>query len=161
MAKPSRTQRPDVSHLSRRTVLQRGVTAGASLAMGSLPAVPRRSLHAAQATPIPGTNLRDGEWIAYLSNEGGLPQLWLLETWGGARKKIAISRRIWKRPMGTLRVSVTDAATGGMLPARIHGLATDGKFYPPADVYSRLGRSAKGAAGALRADPGRPSGGPV
>jgi quinoprotein glucose dehydrogenase len=72
MAKPSRTQRPDVSHLSRRTVLQRGVTAGASLAMGSLPAVPRRSLHAAQATPIPGTNLHDGEWIAYGRDPGGM-----------------------------------------------------------------------------------------
>ncbi|MFN0168313.1 MAG: CehA/McbA family metallohydrolase, partial [Bryobacteraceae bacterium] len=84
----------------------------------------------------------DGEWIAYVSNEGGLPQLWLLETWGGARRKIAITKRVWKRPMGTLRVSVADASTGLRLPARIHGLAPDGKFYPPPDVYSRLGRSA-------------------
>ena len=28
----------------------------------------------------------DGEWIAYISNEGGLPQLGLLETYGGAAR---------------------------------------------------------------------------
>ena len=28
----------------------------------------------------------DGEWIAYISNEGGLPQLALLETYGGEQR---------------------------------------------------------------------------
>lgn len=81
----------------------------------------------------------DGEWIAYISNEGGLPQLWMLETYGGKRRKIAIASREWKRPMARIEVRVVDAATGALLPARIHGLAADGKFYPPAGAYSRLG----------------------
>ena len=41
----------------------------------------------------------DGEWIAFISNEGGLPQLQLLETYGGALRKIAVTERRWKRPM--------------------------------------------------------------
>ena len=81
----------------------------------------------------------DGEWIAYLSNEGGLPQLWLLETYGGARRKIEIKHRQWKRPMGRLRVRVADAATGRATAARIYYSAPDGKFYPPADAYARIG----------------------
>src|SRR3989454_10970199 len=38
----------------------------------------------------------DGETIAYVSNEGGLPQLWVMETYGGGKKKIAISKLAWK-----------------------------------------------------------------
>ncbi|MEP7367264.1 MAG: CehA/McbA family metallohydrolase, partial [Acidobacteriota bacterium] len=83
----------------------------------------------------------DGESIAYISNEGGLPQLWILETYGGKRRKIDITSPKWKRPMARLSVRVVDDATGALLPARIHGLASDGKFYPPADAYSRLGNA--------------------
>jgi hypothetical protein len=80
----------------------------------------------------------DGEWIAYISNEGGLPQLCLLETYGGAIKKIAITRREWKRPMGRIHGRVVDP-NAKPVPARIQGLASDGKFYAPADAYSRIG----------------------
>src|SRR5579872_73611 len=50
----------------------------------------------------------DGEWIAYISNDGGLPQLWLLETYGGAKKKILIQDRRWKRPMGRIHARIID-----------------------------------------------------
>jgi hypothetical protein len=83
----------------------------------------------------------DGEWIAYISNEGGLPQLHLLETYGGARKKIVIRERHWKRPMGRIHVRVLDETSGRPTPARIQYLASDGKFYVPANVYSRIGLS--------------------
>ncbi|MCW5979912.1 MAG: CehA/McbA family metallohydrolase [Bryobacteraceae bacterium] len=82
----------------------------------------------------------DGEWIAYITNEDELPQLALLETYGGARRKIDITRRNWKRPMGTLRARVVDE-TSGLTAARIHGLASDGKFYAPVTTYSRLGNA--------------------
>ncbi|HZT33307.1 MAG TPA: CehA/McbA family metallohydrolase [Bryobacteraceae bacterium] len=82
----------------------------------------------------------DGEWIAYISNEGGLPQLCLLETYGGARRRIMIRARHWKRPMGRLHVRVVDAQ-GRLTAARIQYLASDGKFYPPADAYARVGQS--------------------
>ncbi len=81
----------------------------------------------------------DGEWIAYISNEGGLPQLALLETYGGEQKKIAITQREWKRPMGRIHVKVLDQASGKPTAARIHYLAEDGKFYAPQDAYSRIG----------------------
>ena len=80
----------------------------------------------------------DGEWIAYISNEGGLPQLWLLETYGGEKKRVAITSRRWKRPMGMLRVRVLDERTGAPGAARIYAPASDGKFYAPPDAYSRL-----------------------
>ena len=80
----------------------------------------------------------DGEWIAFVSNEGGLPQLYLLETYGGALKKVAISERRWKRPTGVLAVRTTDAGTGQPTAARIHLTAADGKNYVPADAYARV-----------------------
>ena len=80
----------------------------------------------------------DGEWIAFISNEGGLPQLQLLETYGGALERIAVSERRWKRPMSVLSVRTIDAATGQPTAARIHLTASDGKHYTPVDAYSRV-----------------------
>ncbi|MBK9168996.1 MAG: CehA/McbA family metallohydrolase [Bryobacterales bacterium] len=80
----------------------------------------------------------DGEWIAAITNEDGLPQLSLIETYGGARKKIRPRERRWKRPMGTVQVRVIDAETGKPVAARVHSLAADRKFYPPADAYARI-----------------------
>ena len=80
----------------------------------------------------------DGQWIAYISNEDGLPQLGLLETWGGAQKKIRIAEWRWKRPMGRLHVRIVDAATGRPTAARIHGVAADRRFYPPPDACARI-----------------------
>ena len=81
----------------------------------------------------------DGEWIAYISNQNGLPQLALLETYGGARRTIAITGRRWKVPMGALQARVIDESTGQVTAARIQGMAADGKFYPPPEAYSRQG----------------------
>jgi len=82
----------------------------------------------------------DGEWIAHIANQEGLPQLYLLETYGGGRKKVDIASRVRQRSMGRVRVRVLDAA-GLTTAARIHAVASDGRFYPPADAYARLGRS--------------------
>ena len=81
----------------------------------------------------------DGEWIAFISNEGGLPQLELLETYGGARRRIGITRRRWKRPVGVLSVQTVDGASGEEVASRIHLTAADGRFYAPADAYARVG----------------------
>jgi Tol biopolymer transport system component len=80
----------------------------------------------------------DGEWIAYISNEGGLPQLCLLETYGGQKKKILITSRRWKRPMSSVRVRVVDQS-GRTTPARMYLTGSDGKFYAPTDEFARLG----------------------
>ncbi|HEY7820074.1 MAG TPA: CehA/McbA family metallohydrolase, partial [Vicinamibacteria bacterium] len=80
----------------------------------------------------------DGEWIAYVSNQGGLPQLALLETYGGERKTVRITDRRWKRPMGHLLVRTVDGATGALTSSRVHLTASDGKFYAPTDAYARV-----------------------
>ena len=80
----------------------------------------------------------DGEWIAYISNEEGLPQLYLLETYGGERRKIAITSRRWRRPMGRAHVRIVDGGTGALAAARVYAPASDGKFYPPPDAYARV-----------------------
>ncbi len=79
----------------------------------------------------------DGEWIAYVSNQGGLPQLALLETYGGENRKVRITDRRWKRPMGMLSVRTVDAGTGALTGSRVHLTASDGKFYAPSDAYAR------------------------
>jgi hypothetical protein len=87
----------------------------------------------------------DGEQIAFISNRPqkpggvGLPELWLLETYGGGLARVQIRELRWKRPMGKVHVQIRDAATGKATPARIYGRAADGKFYAPQDNYSRIG----------------------
>jgi hypothetical protein len=103
----------------------------------------------------------DGEWIAFISNRpddrkpksvdvnpqsaihnaesAGLPQLWLLETYGGDQRPVVFKELRWKRPMGKVKVEIQDAATGKPTAARIYGLASDGKFYAPRDEYARIG----------------------
>jgi TolB protein len=82
----------------------------------------------------------DGEWIAYISNREGLPQLALLETYGGERRDVRVIDRRWKRPMGALAVRVVEAETGQPTEARIHLTAADGKFYAPDDAYAMISR---------------------
>ena len=45
----------------------------------------------------------DGEWIAYISNEEGLPQLKLLKSWGGEQQLRLDHRARYTRPMGRCR----------------------------------------------------------
>lgn len=80
----------------------------------------------------------DGEWIAYISNDGGLPQLELLETYGGERRKVPITERRWKRPMGVLAARIVNEAEDAITHARIHLTAADGKFYCPPETFARL-----------------------
>ena len=80
----------------------------------------------------------DGERIAYISNEGGLPSLVVMETYGGKKRKIAVHPKTWKTPMVAVHLEVVDES-GRHVPARVQGAASDGKFYAPLDSYSRIG----------------------
>ena len=93
----------------------------------------------------------DGEWIAYISNGAGLPQLALLETYGGAQRTVEITGRRWRRPMGALAIRTIEGDSGDPTEARIHLRAADGKFYAPADAYARV----SGAGDHLFHSPGR------
>jgi hypothetical protein len=86
----------------------------------------------------------DGERIAYITNERGLPQLCLLEVSGGAKKLIDIKERHWRRPMGKVRVSIRDGRTGKPTAVRITGEASDGKLYAPPEAYVFNARMAAG-----------------
>lgn len=85
----------------------------------------------------------DGEWIAYISNQEGLPRLCLLKTYGGLQKQISIASRRWARPMARVQVRVIDSSTGQPTPARVYAKASDGKTYVPHDAYHRVGRSSE------------------
>ncbi len=80
----------------------------------------------------------DGEWIAYVSNQHGPSDLRLLRVVGGEERRVAIEHRIYRRPMGTLKVVVTDAATGQPSAARFYLTASDGKTYSPAGAFQRV-----------------------
>ena len=80
----------------------------------------------------------DGEWIAYISNREGLPQLALLETYGGKQITVHITDRRWQRPMGVLSVRTTEAGSNEVTGSRVHLTASDGKFYAPGDEYARV-----------------------
>jgi Tol biopolymer transport system component len=80
----------------------------------------------------------DGEWIAYISNKEGLPQLALLETYGGAQRSVHITDRRWKRPMGVLSMRTAIQGTSEPTATRVHLKASDGKFYAPANEYARV-----------------------
>tara|TARA_B100000809_G_scaffold14685_4_gene13319 strand:+ start:53681 stop:56017 length:2337 start_codon:yes stop_codon:yes gene_type:complete len=83
----------------------------------------------------------DGEWIAYIDNREGLPQLKLLEVYGGKIIDVEITGRHWKNPTGTLRVT-TVGADGQATGTRVHVEAADGKFYAPTDAYARIAQRA-------------------
>lgn len=81
----------------------------------------------------------DGEWIAAISNAGGLPQLTLLKTWGGEQRLVPVTEKRWRRPMARLVVRVLDGVDGPETEARIYQTASDGKPYIPSDAYARMG----------------------
>ena len=88
----------------------------------------------------------DGHQIAYVSNQGGLPHLRLLQTFGGRDAAISVDTLHWMSPTGQLVVRVQDAASGERLPSRIYLYQLHGdrqKFFAPAGAYHRQGRLAE------------------
>jgi len=84
----------------------------------------------------------DGEWIAYIDNRAGLPELKLLETYGGKVVDVEISGRRWLGAMGTLRVT-TLGADGRPTGSRIHLTAADRKSWAPPGEYARMPQRAR------------------
>lgn len=85
----------------------------------------------------------DGEQIAYISNEGGLPDLYLFEVNGGAKRKIEIQQKHWKQAVSRLRVTIVDES-GSNTAARVSGHASDGKLWAPSTAYAFNARLASG-----------------
>ena len=82
----------------------------------------------------------DGHQIVYLSNRKGLPELRMLQTFGGKDEEVKINSFQWLGKTGQVEVTVVDDSTGRVLPARIYNKASDGKTYTPSVTYQRQGR---------------------
>lgn len=80
----------------------------------------------------------DGEWIAFISNEQGLSQLMLLETYGGKLVPVDISEMHYRQAMGVLKVQVREKGRTELTHNRVHVTASDNKFYAPLDAYARV-----------------------
>jgi TolB protein len=77
----------------------------------------------------------DGSRIAYISNESGNTSLWTVEVPGGKRERMRIDHRAYFTPRGTLRIRVTDSATGRASAARVSITGPDGRSYAPDDAW--------------------------
>lgn len=77
-----------------------------------------------------------GDRIVFLSNESGVPALRIREA-DGRVSAPAIARRVYLRPMATLRIR-TLGAEGRPVPSRVSVLGADGKSYAPPDGFARL-----------------------
>ncbi len=77
----------------------------------------------------------DGARVAYISNETGNTSLWVMDVPGGARRRIEPKRKIYREPMGALRITVTDPLTGRPTPARVSITLPDGRSAAPDDAW--------------------------
>jgi hypothetical protein len=77
----------------------------------------------------------DGRRIAYISNEHGNTALYVLDIPGGGRRRIDPARRVYREPVGRLRITVTDPASGRPVPARVSVRLADGRSAAPDDAW--------------------------
>jgi len=72
----------------------------------------------------------DGRRIAFASNEGGNVALRVVDVPGGRVEAVVPADRRSLRPVGTLRLTVTDSA-GAKVPARLSVTGSDGRGWAP------------------------------
>ena len=77
----------------------------------------------------------DGTRIAFISNEAGNTALRVIDVPGGSVQPVQAKRRLYRGPVGRLRVVVTDEATGRPSPARVSILGIDGRSFAPDDAW--------------------------
>ena len=77
----------------------------------------------------------DGRRIAYISNEDGNTALRIVDVPGGRIERVQADRRIYRQPVGRLRIVVIDPASGRTTPARVSIVGADGKSFAPDDTW--------------------------
>ncbi len=77
----------------------------------------------------------DGKRIAYISNADGNTGLRIVDVPGGRIERVDAQRRIYREPVGRLRLSVIDGASQGPTPARVSIVAPDGRSFAPDDAW--------------------------
>ena len=77
---------------------------------------------------------RDGQRIAYVSNESGNTALWVIDVVGGRKQAVEARARRYRGPVGTL-VLTTRGRSSQPLSARISVTGADGRAYAPDDAW--------------------------
>jgi TolB protein len=77
----------------------------------------------------------DGRRIAFISNDGGNTSLRVIEIPGGRQSRVDATRRVYRRPMARLRLTIVDAATGAPVPARVSVTGPDGRGWAPDSAW--------------------------
>jgi TolB protein len=76
-----------------------------------------------------------GKRIAFISNEEGNTALRVLDVPGGSIEQVRVVRRIYREPVGLLRITVLDQTTGRATPARVSVTTTDGRNFAPDNAW--------------------------
>jgi len=77
---------------------------------------------------------RDGNRIAFVSNESGNTSLWVIELPGAQQRRVEARETRYRGAVGTLHLSVVDRA-GHPLAARISVTTAEGRGYAPDDAW--------------------------
>jgi hypothetical protein len=78
----------------------------------------------------------DSKHIAFISNRNKNAEIWIQDSVGGAQRKLAINKRVYKNSVGALTLHVADE-NGHRIAARISVLGSDGRAYAPDDALMR------------------------
>ncbi|HLV02215.1 MAG TPA: CehA/McbA family metallohydrolase, partial [Acidobacteriota bacterium] len=81
----------------------------------------------------------DGHQIAYISNQRELPEIHILQTFGGKDRQLTIQSRRWLTPMGHVKVRIVNGGASEV-SARVYTRASDGKAYVPDGAFHRVSR---------------------
>jgi hypothetical protein len=76
----------------------------------------------------------DGRRIVFVSNAGGNTGLEVVHLPGARREPVAIERRSYLRPTGTLALTITEGAARAV-PARVSVVGSDGRSWAPDDAW--------------------------
>ena len=76
----------------------------------------------------------NGRRIAFISNEGGNTSLRVIDVPGGSVRTVEPRLRRYHRPMGRVRITVTDSS-GRQMPARVSVTDSSGRGFAPDDAW--------------------------
>ncbi len=89
---------------------------------------------------------RDGHWLVYTDNNEGATALVVLDTTNGERNVVAVTGLNFRKPIGSVRLSIREKPGDDGTAARIaiqskHAGQADGKFYAPPGALYRIERT--------------------
>jgi hypothetical protein len=80
---------------------------------------------------------RDGRWLLYTDNAAGATALMVRDRTNGEESAVRFDRMDYRRPTGTLRLSIVDAAGKKPTVARVSLKEDKGNYHAPAGVLHR------------------------